>query len=579
MNKTYRWLVKQCNPDAVQQLKQNSTYSENFCKILVARGLYTIDKVQSFLNPTWENIHHYNKFLQMEKAVQRINHAIDHNENIAIYGDYDADGVTATSVLYQCFKLFNANITYYIPERNEGYGVKSHAIDKLHKEKVSLIITVDCGISNYTEVEYAKSLGIDMIITDHHELGEQLPDAVAVIDPKDKNSGYPFTGLAGVGVALKLAWALCQSRTSQDSDHVSPAFQEFLYNACGLVALGTVADVAPLCDENRVITKYGLYILENSRNPGIQALKNISNLSHTNSLTAEDISCRIGPRINAIGRMASANTCVELLTTSDMQRAQELAKTLESTNQKRKNLQNKILQQAKTLIKDQSLDQQNVIVIGNEEWPVGLIGIIAGRLQEEYCRPVFVISFENHMGKGSARSIRGFHLFQTLQKAQQYLTNYGGHELAAGFQIERHQVAAFSRCLNEIADEVLTSEDFQPYIDIDAVIELSSINWDFMHQLEKLEPFGEGNSVPLFQVNNVEISQNQAPKRYGNKGEHLFFRVQQQNVSFPCIYFQKGELYDEMMLHSYCNIIFSIKDNEWKGVHDIQLNIKDIHFC
>jgi len=440
-----------------------------------------------------------------------------------------------------------------------------------------LIITVDCGISNYVEVEYAKTLGIDMIITDHHELGEIIPKAVAVINPKDKNSGYPFKGIAGVGVAFKLAWAICQ-RFSPNTKYVRPHLKDFLMNALGLVALGSVADVAPLHDENRILIKYGLKVLEQSKNIGIKALKDISRLSNTSELSTEDIGFRIGPRINAVGRISSAKQCVELLTTNNITKAQELAKSLEYTNQKRRSIQTKIQQQAQEIIQKKELYKKKVLVVGYDNWSVGVIGIVAGRLLNEYYRPVFVISFEDNIGKGSARSIKGFHLFHALQQSEQYLHSYGGHELAAGFQIEKNKLEDFDKYLNKLADQLLKPEDFQPSLEIDTIIPLYAITWNLIHQIEKMKPFGEGNPEPILLTDNVEIIKNPPPQRYGNKGEHLSFRVRQENSVFPCIYFQNGDLCDYTKKARTCSIVYSLKKNEWRDQLSIQLDIKDIQF-
>ncbi len=573
-----RWVIQEVEPEKVQELSASLQLSKIASTILVARGLKNAQEASQFLNPKLAYLHHPNCFCGMKEAAQRIHQAILENEKICIYGDYDVDGVTSISLVYECLQSLGAQVFYYIPNRlTEGYGLHLSAIHKIAEYHAQLMITVDCGISEHEAIAEANRLGITVIVTDHHEVGAMVPNALAVINPKDHRGNYPFKGIAGVGVAFKLAWAIFQT-FSNDPDKVLPEHRAFLLNALSLVALGTIADVAPLRDENRVMAHFGLMVLQNTSNLGLKALKEVARLSQVSPLKAEHIGFRLGPRLNAMGRLEESFSCVELLTTKNIDSAQHLAKRLDLQNQRRKNIQEKIYQQAKEQIDSKGLHQNKVLTLAHEEWHPGVVGIVASRLLEEFYRPVLMIALSNGEGRGSARSIPGFHLFHALQEAEPYLISYGGHELAAGFKVNRDKITQLDECLNKRAASLLAPVDLQPVLLLDALVDLSEINWDLIRQLAQMEPFGEGNPEPVLMAKNLEIVRAPSPEKYGPQGEHLGFRVRQGSQVFKAIAFGAGNLYSQVQQHRYCDLAFTPKKNSWANTDYIQLQVKDILF-
>ncbi len=573
----YRWIVKEVEKDVVENLNKSLSLGRAFCAILATRGIADAKEAENFLQPKWQHLHNPYLFYEMKQAVSRIKKAIQSQEKIFLYGDYDVDGVTSTSLLFQCLKLLKANVEFYIPDRlKEGYGMHISAIQYLHQKQANLIITVDCGISSCREIEEANRLGIDVVVTDHHEVDEEIPKAYAIVNPKDPRGSYPFKGIAGVGVAFKVAWALCQE-FSEDAQKVAPELREFLLDSMALVALGTISDVAPLTDENRIMARYGLLALENTKSIGLKSLKSIANINQLKPITSEHIGFRLGPRINAMGRLENSFESVELLTTHSVEKAEILAKKMELQNQKRKSLQDKIYQQAKQYIEKNNLKDKKVLILAEENWHPGVVGIVANRLLEEYYRPVLMIALSNGEGRGSARSIPGFHLFQALQSGCRHLIAYGGHEMAAGFKIKKEEIPNLDEYLNQRALDLLKPENMQPSINIDAQVYLEEIDWTLINLIEKIAPFGEGNPEPWLLCKNLEIIKNPAPERYGTKGDHLSFRVRSGEKVFRTIAFGEGKKYDELMSHTHCDIVFRAKRNVWNNTEYIQLNIKDMN--
>lgn len=572
-----RWIEKQAPLPQVQRLQTDLGIGLVFATILTNRGITTREDALTFFHPKLETIHDPYLFNGMKDAVERIVRAIDCREKIFLYGDYDADGITGTSLLYRCLKLLNAQVDYYIPDRlKEGYGMNVEAISHLHQEGARLIITVDCGIRNNDAVTAARELGIDVVVTDHHEFGSELPEAVAILNPKDPRGHYPFAGIAGVGVAFKLGWALCLAFSPDMGNRVKPHLREFLMEAIGLVALGTVADVAPIRGENRAMVRYGLIQLESSTNVGIKALKEVSDLSGVKPLTPQHIGFRIGPRINAMGRLQHGKQCVELLITDDHEHATALARKLEQENRKRKDIQERILRHARQIVHEQELEKDKILVLAHENWHPGVIGIVASNLQSEFYRPVCMIALENSKGKGSARSIPGFHLCEALEHCGEYLMAYGGHALAAGFEIGKDKISPFRSAMNEHAASLLGTGPMQPILEIDAAVELNQINWELFYQIDKLSPFGEGNPYPLLSTYNAEVVNNPHPQRCGTKGEHLQFWVRQGSMTFRAIAFSRGSLCEKIQRSRYCDLVFSLAKNTWGGNSNLELEIKDI---
>ncbi|BBM85254.1 single-stranded-DNA-specific exonuclease RecJ [Candidatus Uabimicrobium amorphum] len=574
-----RWLQKERDEEAIKNLAHEAQIDELFATILVNRDIITLEQFNDYLNPKLKNMHDPHLLYDMDKAVSRIKKAIEDKEKIYVYGDYDVDGVTGTSVIYECLKVLGANAFFYIPHRlKEGYGLNIDAVQHIIDEKASLVITVDCGIRGFKSTAYAKERNLDIIVTDHHEVDpENLPQAYAIVNPKDQRGNYPFKGICGASVAFKLSWALCQAFSPENKDKkVLPELQKFLLDAMALVAIGTVADVVPLLEENRVVTHFGLMALERSENVGLKALKEVSNLSQASPITPEHVGFRLGPRINAMGRMEHSRYSVELLTTKNITTAQKLARSMEVENQKRRKLQQRIFKQALAQMERYEYHKQNVIILADEGWHPGIIGIVASRIVEKYYRPVCIIGVENGFGKSSARSIPGFNLFQALKHCEELLVAFGGHSMAAGFKIEADKISAFRRKMNEFAEEILTPEHFIPSIKVDLEITFDKIDWEFAGNIRRMSPLGEKNPPPVLIAFGVEVVMNPRPTRAGGKGEHLIFYVRQNDTTFKAVFFGQGERLDELVEAKVCDLAFSPTINTWGENHNIELMVKDM---
>ncbi len=503
------------NNESVNLLQTGLSISRITARLLANRGIREIDEAKKFLYGGYKDLYAPWLMKDMETVVDRICQAIRNQERITVYGDYDVDGQTSTALLVKVLRRLvqePLTVDYYIPHRmEEGYGLHQEALHELAARSCSLILTVDCGVSAVAEAAYAKELGLDLIITDHHEPGPILPEAVGILNPKQPRCLYPFKELCGVGVAYKLAQALGE-RYQQD-------FQEYL----DIVALGTVADLVPLVDENRILVKMGLTQLAKSSSVGLQALLTVSKVRKP--YKAMDFGYKIGPRLNAVGRMGEPKRGVSLLLTDDAAEARRLAQLLDQENQLRQLTEADICQQAKNLVEENGWDQDPVIVVASENWHPGVIGIVASRLVEAYYRPVVVIALEKGIGKASARSIAGFNLFASLSKCSALLIKYGGHEMAAGLTIAAEKVDALREMLGEIVVSSLTAEDFIPKIHLDTELPFPAIDEQFMEELNHLEPFGMGNPGPVLQVAGSVIS----TRSIGKEGTHLICQLQDEN--------------------------------------------------
>jgi single-stranded-DNA-specific exonuclease len=534
-------------------------------KILLNRGIDTFDKAKLFFRGKMENL--YDPFLlaDMEKAVERIERAIKQKERILIYGDYDVDGITAVSMLYLVLKQLNANVSFYIPHRvQEGYGISTAGIDEAAKQNVDLIISVDCGITAIKEVEYARQLNMDIIISDHHEPGIHLPDAYAILNPKCECSNYPFQELAGVGVAYKLAQALVAAMKIDDN-----LIKEYV----DLVAIGSAADIVPLIDENRIFVKEGLKRLNETDRPGLKALLQVAGLSNK-PLGTGQIVFIIAPRINAVGRMGNAERAIELFTTQDKDRALEIANLFEIENRQRKNIDEETFRMAQQLVEDHyDLTKHHGLVLDQEGWHPGVIGIVASRVVEKYYRPTIMISFEDEVGKGSARSISGFDIYLALKQCEDLLIGYGGHKYAAGLTIERDNIGKFRERFNKIAYEHLDKELLAPKLRIEGEIRLSDINSRLYKFLKLLAPFGPQNMRPVFLSQKLQVVG--TPSIVGNN--HLKFKVRQDGVVLDAIGFNLGDLlYRIEPGAGNLDMTYVIEENTYLGRTTLQLRVKDL---
>ena len=559
MNK--KWQIYETDEKKIEELKEKYKLNDLLATILINRGIDNEEKIRLFLEPTRQDF--YNPYLMkdMKIAVERIVKAIENQEKVIIYGDYDVDGITSTTVLKKFLKDLGLEVSYYIPNRlNEGYGLNNTAIEKIVNEGYSLMITVDCGISAIEEIDYANSLGLETIITDHHEPGEVLPKALAVIDNKRKDSNYPFRDLAGVGVAFKLTQAL----------GIKLGLKEETYlKYLDIVCVGTISDIVPLIDENRVITKLGLLLVRQTKNMG---LKSIINSSGYNKIDSNAISFGVAPRINACGRMGKAEEALELLLSTDIYRVNELTKKLNEHNRKRQEIEKSIYESAVEKIEKNHLDENRTIVVGGKNWHHGVIGIVSSKITDLYFKPSILLSFEEDgIGKGSGRSVPGFDLHEALSKCQDTLEKFGGHSMAVGVTIKKENLEKFVKEFEKIAEEEKT-EDIVPILNLDAKIDLNAVDKNVIESLKALEPFGEANKMPIFAFKNLRIDSIRAL----SEGKHLKLTLKEDNRIINAIGFNMGELADAYRIGDKVDVAGVLEINTFNGVDNLQINIKDV---
>lgn len=560
------WKLVETHPELSNELARKLGVSPLLGQLLVNRGITDIERAGAFLAPDINHLYDPFLFDQMGQAVERLERAVKNQEQILIYGDYDVDGVTSVALLIRVLgKLLPGKILYYIPKRlEEGYGLHLNSLEKALARGVQLIITVDCGITAIEEGSYLKTKGIDLIVTDHHQPQAELPPAYAVIDPKIPGSGYPFTQLAGVGVAFKLLQGLAAR---------FPEIKECLFNNLDLVAFGTVADIVPLMDENRVIVKYGLERIQNTDNIGLQALIQTAGLGDKD-INAGHIGYVLAPRINAAGRMGNPSIGVKLFLTNNPIQAMDLAKELEKENLDRQMTENEVLQEAQAQIESSpELAQEYALVLAGEGWHLGVIGIVASKLVEIYHKPVVLIGFEEDEGRGSGRSISGFNLFKAIEACGRYLTRYGGHEFAAGLTVTREQFLDFKKAfLNEVKTSI-TKEDLLPMLKIESMVALEGITLDLVRELGKLAPCGPANPTPVLGCKALQVVEY---RNVGENGKHLKLKVSNRNIIREGIGFNLGSLHQELASTKEVDLAFSLEENNWNGSVQVQMNLKDI---
>ncbi|MBC7764871.1 MAG: single-stranded-DNA-specific exonuclease RecJ [Hyphomonadaceae bacterium] len=544
---------------AVDALQKQYGLSFLTAVVLNNRG---VSDVQGFLGMSPSLYHEPLLMKDMSKAVARIKAALQNQEKITIYGDYDVDGVTATALLVRYFNAAGGQVDFYIPDRmDEGYGVNQNALDKIKARGTSLLITVDSGITAVNEAAYAKLIGLDLIITDHHECKDELPDAVAVINPKQPDCPYPFKDLCGAGVALKLIQALYEG----DFEDIA---SEYLEIAC----LGTIADVVPLRGENRQIVRAGLKLIQNSERVGIRALLEVAGLTGK-TISASTISFTLAPRINAAGRIGSAMHAVLLFLVEELEEALEIATYLNNENINRQGAEAEIFTQAMQKVEaGNELKKNKVLVLYDENWHHGIVGIVASRLAERFRRPTILLAQEGEHGKGSGRSVGTFNLFKALQACEAHLIKFGGHAMAAGVSIEIDNLAHFIESINDYAKEHLTREDITPSLRIDACIEASQIDLKNAVALTSLEPYGMGNPSPVFCLMGCEILE----LRTLSGDKHLKMRIHKDGKKFDVIGFGSGANMHQWLVGDRLDIAFSLQVNEYGGNKKEQLILKDM---
>ncbi len=551
-----KWVSDNTKIDKIKELKENLNIDESIIRILVNRGIDNTRDIEEFLNPSLDNLYDPYLLNDMDKAVKRINTAIKNKEKIYIYGDYDVDGVTALTILYISLKKIYDDVYIYIPQReNEGYGLNSKAIDKIYKDNGNLIITVDCGISSHSEAQYAKSLGIDMIITDHHTCPETLPSCVAVINPKRCDSTYPFSELCGAGVSLKLCSAL-------------NLLSEKIIAIC---AIGTVADIVPLVSENRIITHFGIEFLRKGILENINILCEVSGIDFKN-ISSTTIGFTIAPRINAAGRMATAKEAVEFFIADDKERIKELAVYLDNLNLKRQECEKEILKQAKEQIEKNKEYENNIMVVSGEGWQEGVIGIVASKITEEYYKPCVMISVNEKEGKGSSRSVKGYNIYEGLSGVSDLLIKFGGHSLAAGLSINAENIDIFREKINENAKEIFEKGDIFPYIKIDCELKENNINLKYTEDLKKLEPFGMGNPQPLFLIKDALVKESFS----FSLGKHMRLNLVKEGKPLEAVGFNMGSFANSLSAGQKIHLLCLVEINEFRGNKKIQAKVKDI---
>ena len=559
MNK--KWQIYETDDEKVRELKEKYKINNLLSTILVNRGITDEEKIRKFLEPTRQDF--YNPYLMkdMEIAVNRIINAIKSQEKVIIYGDYDVDGITSITVLKKFLKDVGLEVSYYIPNRlDEGYGLNKNAVEKIVNEGYTLMITVDCGISGIDEIDYANSLGLEVIVTDHHEPGESLPKALAVIDNKRKDSTYPFRELAGVGVSFKLCQAIGMKLELKEETYL-----KYL----DIVCIGTISDIVPLVDENRVITKLGLLLVKQTKNLGLKSIINSSGYTKINSST---ISFGVAPRVNACGRMGKAEEALELLLSTDIYKVNELTKKLNEHNRKRQEIEKFIYESAIEKIEKNHLNENRTIIVGGEGWHHGVIGIVSSKITEMYFKPSILLSFEeNGIGKGSGRSIPGFDLHDSLMKCQNTLEKFGGHSMAVGVTIKKENLEEFSKEFEKVAaDEKI--EEIPQVLNIDAKVDLNLIDKEMIDSLKELEPFGEANKMPIFAFKNLRIDSIRAL----SEGKHLKLTLKEDNKIINAIGFNMGTLAEEYKIGDKIDVAGVLEINTFNGVDNLQINIKDV---
>ncbi len=562
----YNWKIKEVDIQKVQQLNKEQNIPSVILAVLINRGLDNPVVINKFFNPSIDNL--YNPFLMsdMDKAVNRLKKALSNKEKIVILGDYDVDGTTATAFLYLFLQEIGLEVIYYIPDREkEGYGVSNRGIDFAIKSSANLIITCDCGINSINEIEYANKNNIDIIVTDHHEPAEVLPDALAILDPKRKDDIYPFKELCGIGVAFKMLYGLSIANKI-------PLEKIFYY--LDLVAIGTAADIVPILNENRIIVSKGLKVLNKSKNIGLQSLLKVSGFENK-TINVVNIVFGLAPRINAAGRLGEATRAVRLLTSFNHKESIDLSNLLDRENRNRQSIEkatidNAILQLNAT----HDLDVDKILILDAPDWHQGVIGIVASKLKEIYNRPVVMLTFQNGIGKGSARSIPSFNIFSAFSECSNFLLNFGGHKMAAGLTIKKESLPHFKERLKKIASDQISDEMLNRVLSIEGEIPFSDINQKTIDYLQKMAPFGPGNMRPIFVARNLKISG--IPRIVGEN--HLKFKACQDRIVISAIGWKLSELYEMLISNRPLDMAFVIEENEWNGLKEIQLNIKDIHY-
>lgn len=571
------WRIQPYDPARIAALGKATGTSPVVAQLLMARGIVEQTAVREFLECKLTSLRDPALLPGVPEAAARLMSAVRERRKITVYGDYDVDGMTAVSLLLQCLRLLGADANFYVPRRiEEGYGLNADALRSLAEAGTKVVVTVDCGISGVAESHIARELGLELIITDHHEFAAELPTAAAIVHPRLPGTSYPFAGLSGAGVALKVAWELC--RQADGATKVSPRMRDFLMSAVGLAALGTVADVVPLTDENRVLVQHGLSSLKERPSLGIDALLRVTELAKKDKLDSEDVAFMLAPRLNAAGRLGQAELGVELLTTTSPERAQALAEYVHELNANRQSLERSIYITAHKQITEK-FDAENdaAFVVADPDWHPGVIGIVAGRLTEKFNRPVIVIALDKlgiKPGTGSARSVAGLELHRALEACSHHLVGHGGHAAAAGLKIDERKLDDFRADFCEyVAAELRTASRTAELI-IDAEVPISALTLEALNQMEKLAPFGQANPRPTFCA--VGLTLDEPPKKIGGGARHLSLKLSQHRNSIRAVSFGNADWAEELeRVDGPIDVAFRPVVNEFRGRRNVELQVVD----
>ena len=557
-----RWLLREFDKERVLEMSKKFHISPLTAIILYNRGIHDDEAIVRFLSKDLSVLHDPYLLKDMEKAAERIRKARDNKEKVTIYGDYDVDGITSIAILYQHLTEMGIDSDYYIPDRmQEGYGVNRDALDKIRKGGTSLIITVDTGITAVEDCEYAKEIGLDVIVTDHHECKETIPNVYAAIDPKRKDCPYPFKSLAGVGVVFKLIQALDERESLPD----------LMEKYSDLMCLGTVADISPLVDENRIIVTEGLKRFNTTKNIGLKALIDVS--TNGKAITTSTIGYIIAPRINASGRLGCASRSVELFLTDDVERAHALAESLCEENTNRQQTEQKMFKEALEYLESHpEVKEDQVIVIPHKDWHHGIVGIVSSKITEKFYKPSILFAIDGDEAKGSGRSVNGFNLFGALENCSDLLEKFGGHELAAGLTIKADNIEAFRQKINDCSKDSFTEQMVTPTIMLDAAIKVPYISLETVNDINRLQPFGVDNPAPVFAIRNIKIHKISVM----SDGKHLRMTLLKDGKYLDSVGFGMGEYYQHLEEGDMISVAFALDINDYKSFQNVQLILKDI---
>jgi single-stranded-DNA-specific exonuclease len=572
-----RWRIASYDEARVAALGRAAGIPHVVAQLLLGRGICDPDSVRQFLDVKLSGLRDPDELPGAVRAAELLHEAIRAGRRITVYGDYDADGMTATAILLLCLKLLGAKADYYIPNRiDEGYGLNHDALRTIAAQGGDVVVTVDCGVTSVAEAETARELRLKLIITDHHQCNEHLPEAAAIVHPGLPDGEYPFSGLCGAGVALKVAWALCQR--ASEAKRVGDAMRTFLMRAVGLASIGTVADVVPLVDENRILVRHGLNCLRHFRTPGLLAMERVTGLDKKPFIDCEDVAFTIAPRLNAAGRLGQAPLAVELLTTDSAERARTLAEFIHGLNDQRQSLERGVYRAANKLAHE-TCDPRDLpaLVLAGRGWHPGVIGIVAGRLAEEYHRPVVLISLDELGAKpamGSGRSVEGFNLHAALSACSHHLLGHGGHEAAAGLTINESSIEPFRKDFCAHAEQHISVEERTAELFVDGETPLAALTHQTVSQIESLAPFGHGNHRPMLCTTDVRLAE--PPRRIGSTGQHLALRLEQHGVALRAVAFGGGDWEQDLNdAQGPLAVAFKPVINHFRGRRTVEMHLAD----